>query len=45
MCLLEIARTPKPQTACTTTVTDGLMVTTDSDLIKQSRKTMLEFVL
>ena len=45
MCLVEIAKTPKLQTACTTVVTEGMAVTTDSPMVRQSRKAMLEFVL
>ena len=45
MCLVEIARMPKLQTACTTRVSDGMVITTDSDVVRQSRKAMLEFVL
>jgi NADH-quinone oxidoreductase subunit G len=45
MCLVEIARMPKLQTACTTTVMDGMVVTTNSPVVKQARKAMLEFVL
>jgi NADH-quinone oxidoreductase subunit G len=45
MCLVEIAKTPKLQTACTTVVTEGMAVTTESPMVRQSRKAMLEFVL
>jgi NADH-quinone oxidoreductase subunit G len=45
MCLVEIAKLPKLQTACTTRVAEGMVVTTDSDVVRQSRKAMLEFVL
>ncbi|HLI62374.1 MAG TPA: NADH-quinone oxidoreductase subunit NuoG [Terriglobales bacterium] len=45
MCLVEIEKMPKLQTACTTVVTEGMVVTTESDKIKQARKAMLEFVL
>lgn len=37
MCLVEIARMPKLQTACTTTVMDGMVVTTNSPVVKQAR--------
>ena len=45
MCLVEIAKMPKLQTACTTRVTDGMVVTTNSAVVRQARKAMLEFVL
>jgi NADH-quinone oxidoreductase subunit G len=45
MCLVRIERMPKLQTACTTVVTEGMTVTTESDEVRQARKAMLEFVL
>ena len=45
MCLVQIARMPKLQTACTTPVAEGMVVTTDSEIVRQSRRAMLEFVL
>jgi len=45
MCLVEIEKMPKLQTACTTPVTEGMVVTTESDKIKQARKSMLELLL
>ncbi len=45
MCLVEIAKMPKLQTACTVPVTEGMVVTTQSDTVRQARKAMLEFVL
>jgi len=45
MCLVEIEKMPKLQTACTTPVAEGMLVTTESDKIKQARKSMLELLL
>ena len=45
MCLVEIEKMPKLQTACTTPVTEGMVVATESDKIKQARKSMLELLL
>jgi NADH-quinone oxidoreductase subunit G len=45
MCLVEIEKMPKLQTACTTPVSEGMVVTTESDKIKQARKSMLELLL
>ncbi|MBS1851458.1 MAG: molybdopterin-dependent oxidoreductase [Acidobacteria bacterium] len=45
MCLVEIAKMPKLQTACTTFISEGMVVTTESATVKQARKAMLEFVL
>jgi len=45
MCLVKIEKMPKLQTACTTVISEGMVVTSDSDEIKQARKGMLELLL
>jgi NADH-quinone oxidoreductase subunit G len=45
MCLVKIEKMPKLQTACTTVISEGMIVTSDSDEIKQARKSMLEMLL
>ena len=45
MCLVQIEKMPKLQTACTTVVGEGMVVTTESDVIKQARKSMIELLL
>ncbi|MBZ5645883.1 MAG: molybdopterin-dependent oxidoreductase [Acidobacteriia bacterium] len=45
MCLVKVEKMPKLQTACTTVISEGMAVTTDSDEIRQARKAMLEMVL
>jgi len=45
MCLVKIEKMPKLQTACTTVISEGMIVTSDSDEIKQARKSMLELLL
>jgi len=45
MCLVEIEKMPKLQTACTTQVTEGMVVITESEKVKQARKSMLELLL
>src|ERR1700758_4188602 len=45
MCLVEIEKMPKLPIACTTPVAEGMVVTTESDKIKQARKSMLELLL
>jgi NADH-quinone oxidoreductase subunit G len=45
MCLVEIEKMPKLQTACTVVATEGMVVRTSSDQVKQARKYMLEFLL
>jgi len=45
MCVVKIEKMPKLQTACTTVVTEGMIVATDSDEVRQARKAMVELVL
>ncbi|MBV9622729.1 MAG: molybdopterin-dependent oxidoreductase [Acidobacteria bacterium] len=45
MCLVRIEKMPKLQTACTTPVSEGMMVVSDSDEIRQARKAMVELLL
>jgi NADH-quinone oxidoreductase subunit G len=45
MCLVKVEKMPKLQTACTTVITEGMVVTSDSDEIKQARKSMVELLL
>jgi NADH-quinone oxidoreductase subunit G len=45
MCLVEVEKMPKLQTACTLLATEGMIVKTNSDQVRQARKAMLEFLL
>jgi NADH-quinone oxidoreductase subunit G len=45
MCLVKIEKMPKLQTACTTVVTEGMIVTSDNDEVRQARKSMVEMLL
>ena len=45
MCLVKVPKMPKLQTACTTVIGEGMIVTTDSDEIGQARKGMVELLL
>ncbi|HXZ79035.1 MAG TPA: NADH-quinone oxidoreductase subunit NuoG [Terriglobales bacterium] len=45
MCLVKVEKMPKLQTACTTVVTEGMTVVTDSDEVRQARKGMVELLL
>jgi NADH-quinone oxidoreductase subunit G len=45
MCVVKVEKMPKLQTACTTTVAEGMVVTTDSDEVKQARKGTVEILL
>ena len=38
MCLVKVEKMPKLQTACTTVIGEGMVVTTDSDEVHQARK-------
>src|SRR5450756_2448142 len=45
MCLVEVEKMPKMMTACTLPVSEGMVVRTDTEQVRQSRKYMLEFLL
>jgi NADH-quinone oxidoreductase subunit G len=45
MCLVRLEKVPKLQTACTTPVAEGMVVTTESDEIAQARKATVELLL
>ncbi len=45
MCLVKIEKMPKLQTACTTVISEGMIVTTESDEVRQARKGMVELLL
>ena len=45
MCLVKVEKMPKLQTACTTVIGEGMIVTTDSDEVHQARKGMVELLL
>ncbi len=45
MCLVEIEKTPKLQTACTVPVAEGMVVHTDTEKVRQARKFMVELIL
>jgi NADH-quinone oxidoreductase subunit G len=45
MCLVKIEKMPKLQTACTTVVSEGMIVVTDSPEVHQARKSMVEMLL
>ncbi len=45
MCLVEVEKAPKLQTACTLVALDGMVVRTETDQVKAARKDMLEFLL
>jgi NADH-quinone oxidoreductase chain G len=45
LCLVEVEKLPKLQTACTLMTTDGMVVRTETAQIKAARRAMLEFLL
>ncbi len=45
MCLVEVEKAPKLQTACTLVALEGMVVRTDTEQVHQARKDMLEFLL
>jgi NADH-quinone oxidoreductase subunit G len=45
MCLVEVEKTPKLQVGCTLPVAEGMIVHTDSPVVRESRKGTLEFLL
>jgi len=45
MCLVEVEKMPKLQTACTLVATEGMVVRTNTDQVRNARKYMLEFLL
>lgn len=45
MCLVEVEKMPRLQTACTLYVTDGMKIRTESEAISKARRAVLEFIL
>ena len=45
MCLVEVEKAPKLQTACTLVVAEGMVVRTNTEQVRNARKYMLEFLL
>ena len=45
LCIVEVKGMPKPVTSCTTTVSNGMEVTTMSPYLEELRKTVLELIL
>ncbi|HSZ02295.1 MAG TPA: NADH-quinone oxidoreductase subunit NuoG [Terriglobales bacterium] len=45
MCLVKVEKMPKLQTACTTVIGEGMIVSTDTPEIHQARKGMVELLL
>ncbi len=45
MCLVEVEKSPKPIASCALPVAEGMVVHTDSPMVKKAREGVLEFLL
>ncbi len=45
MCLVEVEKIPKLQTACSTPVAEGMVVRTATTVVNEAHKSVLEFIL
>ena len=45
MCLVEMERAPKPVASCAMPVGEGMVIRTDSDLVRKARRGVMEFLL
>lgn len=45
MCLVEVEKTPKPQASCALPCGEGMVVRTESEIVKKSRKSVMELLL
>jgi NADH-quinone oxidoreductase subunit G len=45
LCMVDIDKTPRPTIACNTQAADGMIVHTETERVKQSRQSMMEFHL
>ena len=45
MCLVEVEKSPKPVASCAFPVLDGMKISTDSELVRNARRGVMEFLL
>ncbi|MEQ9811398.1 MAG: NADH-quinone oxidoreductase subunit NuoG [Azospirillaceae bacterium] len=45
MCLVEMERSPKPIASCAMPASDGMVIRTQSDLVRNARRGVMEFLL
>ena len=45
MCLVEVEKMPKPVVSCAMPVNDGMVVRTDSEMVRSARRGVMEFLL
>src|SRR5262245_482870 len=45
LCMVDLEKAPKPTIACNTTATDGMVVHTDTERVRETRRSIMEFHL
>jgi NADH-quinone oxidoreductase subunit G len=45
LCMVDIEKFPKPQIACNTVATDGMVVSTETDRVRETRRSVMEWHL
>ena len=45
LCMVDIEKTPRPTIACNTQATEGMVVNTETDRVKETRRSIMEFHL
>jgi NADH-quinone oxidoreductase subunit G len=45
LCMVDLEKAPRPTIACNTQATDGMVVLTDTDRVKDTRRSIMEFHL
>ncbi len=45
MCLVEVEKSPKPVASCSINVTEGMVIKTESEVVKRAREGVMEFLL
>jgi len=45
MCLVEVEKSPKPVASCAWPVADGMVVKTESEMVRRARRGVMEFLL
>jgi NADH-quinone oxidoreductase subunit G len=45
MCLVEVEKAPKPVASCSIQVTEGMVIKTESEMVKKAREGVMEFLL
>ena len=45
LCMVDIEKVPRPQVGCNTLATDGMVVNTETERVKETRRSIMEFHL